>query len=88
MVLGSSGSRPQDKGPSSLTSPPTLSVYCKHATAEVTGRGLGRLCGGGGCWVPAGDGEREREVEGSLVGSHLSVGAALAHQTAPTDGYI
>lgn len=34
------------KGTPQRGTPPTVSVYCKHATAEVTGKGF--LWGGGG----------------------------------------
>lgn len=78
------------KAPPQWGTPPTVSVYCKHATAEVTGkgflRGRGRFCRGGG--GPGVLRVMESEKLWEVLFEAIIHSTALAHQAAPTDGYI
>lgn len=79
------------KAPPQWSTPPTVSVYCKHATAEVTSKGFlqrewrlrSRWRGVAGFLQVL---EREK-LQGVLLEVIIHC-TALAHQTAPTDGYI
>lgn len=79
------------KAPPQRSTPPTVSVYCKHATAEVTGEGFlqghGRFCDVGS-GVAGFQQVMEREKLWGVLFEVIIHCTALAHQTAATDGYI
>lgn len=66
--------------------PPTVSVYCKHATAEVTDKGMAAFVA-----VAVGPGVprvMESKKLWEVLLEAIIHSTALAHQTAPTDEHI
>lgn len=69
------------KAPPQWGTPPTVSVYCKHATAEVTGKGF--FCGGTAAFVAVAADGQQKVVE-SLVGGNYSQHSIKLHQQMDT----